>query len=156
MKKIILIVGLIIVLAFVGVLVWLGPKISAGSYAYAGKYEIDTNEASLINIIQRFKNDHPQYNVPTQVGVFDGRTDSSDHWYHIYFYYPQENKIIYSWLRSNGKNETTFALVAVNDGLTLGNWKDFNKDFSRQENKENKKKFEERILNVIKREVTKQ
>jgi hypothetical protein len=153
MKRVVLIVGIII--AIVGAIVWLGFKFSPGSYAYAEEYEIDTSEASLASIIQKFKSDHPQYNVPSQVGLKDGRTDSSDYWYHIYFYYPQENKIIYTWLRSNGKNETTFALVAINDGLTLGNWKDFNKDFSRKENKENKKKFEERILNVIKREVVK-
>jgi hypothetical protein len=38
----------------------------------------------------------------------------------------------------------------VNDGLTIGRWKDINKDFDNDENKKQKTKFEERILNKIK------
>lgn len=45
------------------------------------------------------------------------------------------------------KGKTTFAFVSINEGLTLGDWKEINIDFSRSENKEEKKKFEERILN---------
>jgi len=37
--------------------------------------------------------------------------------------------------------------------LELGNWKDINKDFKRSENKAEKKKFEERILNKIKEKL---
>jgi len=42
---------------------------------------------------------------------------------------------------------TTFAFVAINDGLTLGKWKDINEGYSKKENKLQKEKFERLILN---------
>lgn len=74
----------------------------------------------------------------------------SDYWYHIYFYYKDENKLLNTWVRQLNKENTTFAFVAVNDGLTLGNWKRVNKDFSSKENELVKEKFEKQILNKIK------
>jgi hypothetical protein len=130
-------------------------KISAcnfapGSYPYAEEYEINVPESTLIKAINDFKENNPQYIVPNRMLLIDGRTDEKDHWYHIYFYYPEENQIVYGWTRPSGKNITTFAFVSINNSLTLGNWKDINKDFSDSENKVQKNKFEERILNKIK------
>lgn len=124
-----------------------------GSYPYAEEYEINTNEQALIEFIQDFKKENPQFNVPEQTQLQDGRNDPNDHWNHIYFYYPEENQIVYAWTRSIDDKKTTFALVSINEGLTLGNWKDINNDFDRLENKEQKSKFEERILSKIKARV---
>ena len=121
-----------------------------GSYPYAEEYEINAPESTLVDAIQEFKKNNPQYIVPDQTQLKDGRNDDKDYWYHIYFYYPKENQIIYSWTRPAEKGKTTFAFISINDGLALGNWKEINKDFSRSENTEQKKKFEERILNKIK------
>jgi hypothetical protein len=66
------------------------------------------------------------------------------------FIFSEENKIIKTWIQGQfEKNKTIFAFVAVNEGLTLGHWKYINKDFSREENEIQKKKFEERILKKI-------
>jgi len=148
MKKIILIVSIAIIAAVVGVLVCLGPKISAGSYPYAEEYEFNMDEASLIKRIQIFKEKHPEYNVPSPE-IVDGRRNASDQWYHIYFYYSGENKIVKTWVRSEGPHKSTFAFVAINTGLNLGNWKFINEDFASKENREEKRKFKERILDSL-------
>jgi hypothetical protein len=127
-----------------------------GSYPYAEKYKLKIKESELIIAIKRFKEDNSGYCVPPQIQLFDGKSkDIDDHWYHVYFYYQEENQIIYTWIRQFDKETTYFAFVAVNDGLRLGNWKMINKDFSRKENKLQKEKFEQRILNEIKKQIEK-
>ena len=125
-------------------------NIAAGSYPYAELYHINVNENDLVKAIINFKKQYPEYNVPSQTQLEDGREDDKDLWYHIYFYFPRENQIIYAWTRPGNKGETTFAFVSVNEGLNLGNWKDVNKDFKSSDNSLQKEKFEKRILNVIK------
>lgn len=121
-----------------------------GSYPYAEKYVLNTNEKDLIKAIDFFKKGNPKYKVPQIVGLKDGRNNADDYWYHIYFYYPEENQIVYTWVRLEEKNKIVFALVSINEGLTLGNWKVINKDYSSKENAEQKKKFEDRILKKVK------
>lgn len=146
-KKYILYSGVIFLTSIV---IWFGINFRAGSYPYAEIYELNIDEAALIQYIQEFKVEHSEYNVPPELLLTDGRSDKYDHWYHIYFYYPIENQIIYAWTRPGEQGITKFALVSVNYGQKLGNWKDINKDFSSSENKIQKQKFEERILNNIK------
>ena len=71
----------------------------------------------------------------------------------LYFYYPEKNQIIYTWTRPTGENKTSFAFVSINEGLTLGNWKEINRDFNSEENGMEKKIFENKILNVIKKDL---
>ena len=123
-----------------------------GSYPYREAYELNVPESILIEAIQDFKKENPQYIVPEQTLFIDGRKNEPflDHWYHIHFYYEDENKIVKCWTRPSEKDKTTFAFIGVGQ---LGNWKMINKDFNRSENKEEKKKFEERILNKIKEKL---
>lgn len=125
-------------------------NMAPGSYPYAEKYEISKTEDVLVSAILDFQKDNPQYMVPANSKLQNGRDGEMDHWYHIYFYYPDKNQIIYTWTRPSGKEKTTFAFVSINNGLTLRNWKDINKDYSSSENKAHIKEFEERILNKIK------
>ncbi|MFL0685037.1 MAG: hypothetical protein ACJLTB_17790 [Algoriphagus aquaeductus] len=123
-----------------------------GSYPYREEYELNSRESRVIEVIKEFKEDNPEFIVPSQTQLSDGRNDEEgqEYWYHIYFYYPEENQIIYTWTRPAENGKTTFALISINDGLTLGKWKEINKDFNRSENRDEKNKFEERILNKIK------
>ncbi|RTY85524.1 hypothetical protein [Flavobacterium sp. RSP15] len=124
-------------------------NLASGSYPYAEVYEFDVPEDKLIRAVSEFKINNPDFIVPKNIGLVDGRSkDKGDHWYHIWFYYKKENQIIYTWIRGN-----EFALIAVNEGTELGNWKDINKDFNHSENKDEKKKFEVRILNRIKEKL---
>lgn len=139
---------IVIVMAFVVIL--FGPKLlSPGSYSDAEKFELPINQIKLISLIENFKEQNPKYKVPSYVGLSDGRHNSKDHWYHIYFYYPEENQIIYTWLREEETQKTILAFVSVNNGLKLGEWRDINKDFSASENKDQLEKFEQRILNTL-------
>jgi len=122
---------------------------SAGNYPYAEEYLLRSKEKDVIAAIQYFKKANPAYCVPAHAGLRDGRSGDCSVWYRFDFYYPAENKILYTWLRPAGEDRTTFALIAVNDGLTIGKWKDINRDFSSAENEQQKKLFEERILKKI-------
>lgn len=147
-KKTKIIIGTIVVI-IIAITVWFGCNFAPGSYPYAEQYEVNLDEKSFIEAIRVFKTNNPEYIVPEQTMLIDGRKDDADHWYHIYFYLKDEQKIIYTWVRSDGKNKSTFAFVSVNDGLTLGNWKNINHDFNNNENEKYKRKFEERILKRI-------
>lgn len=128
-----------------------------GSYPYAEKYELNYSEEHVKTAINKFKEEYPEYTVPKVTinnqgswDLPDGQSKEPAHWYEVYFYYKNEDKIIFTWTRPAGKNKTTIAFVSVNNGLNLGNWKMINKDFDSSENKKEKKEFEEKILNKIK------
>lgn len=147
--------NLIVIVFFTTLLI--ACNFSPGSYSYAETYELGHSEEDVKNAINKFKQEHPEYSVPKVTidhqgawDLLDGQSKESTHWYAVYFYYKNENKIIFTWTRPAGKDKTTFAFVSINDGLNLGNWKEINKDFSPSKNSEEKKKFEERILNKIK------
>lgn len=138
---------------FLSLTVMISCIISSGSYPYAEKYKFKIKETELVKIIVKFKNDNPDYCVPKEIQLVDGKKDSNDYWYHIYFYYKYENRIVYTWVRQYDAAYCEFAFVAINTGLTLGNWKDINHDFSSDENKLEKEKFERLILNQIKLKI---
>jgi hypothetical protein len=124
-----------------------------GSYVYAEEYILDMESSKLITIVRQFKNDHPEYVVPASLHIVDGKRDSADLWYHVYFFYPVENRIVKTWIRSTPDDKTTFAFVCLNEGLILGHWKYINKDFSFFENRRQKQLFEKRILRPINEEI---
>ncbi|HBK83762.1 MAG TPA: hypothetical protein DDZ41_09235 [Flavobacterium sp.] len=158
-KKAIIILTIIILI--VGGVIWFGYNFAPGSYPYAETYELNYSEEQVKTAINKFKQEHSEYIVPKVTinnqgswDLPDGPSEEPPHWYYVvYFYYKNENKIIFTSTHPSGKNKTTLAFVSINDGLNLGSWKDINKDFSRSENKEEKKKFEERILNKIKEKL---
>jgi hypothetical protein len=123
-------------------------NLAPGSYPYAEVYEFDVSEGVLIKAVEEFKSDNPKYALPNQERFVDGKRDEKDHWYHIWFYYPDRNKVVKSWIRGN-----KIAFIGIGDGMDLSNYKEINKDFGYSENKEEKKKFEERILNKIKEKL---
>jgi hypothetical protein len=158
MKKIIII--LVGITFFIGLVIWFGYNFAPGSYPYAEEYELNYSEENVKTAINKFKQEHSEYIVPKVTinnqgawDLIDEPTENPSHWYKFYFYYKSENKIIFTWTSTAEKNKTIFAFVSVNDGLNLGNWKDINKDFSFSENKKEKEKFEERILNKIKEKL---
>ena len=128
-------------------------SLAPGSYPYAEKYEISCSESDLVNAIERFKDENPEYKIPNQTQLKDGRRDGNDHWYHIYFYYEKDNEIVKTWIRKSSEGTTIFAFVAINDGLTLGKWKDINNSYPKKENKLQKEKFERLILSEIKKQL---
>lgn len=124
--------------------------ISAGSYSYAEKYRYKTSEESLIHILKSLKESDITLSPPQEFGFKDGRHDSADYWYFIYFHDEKRGEIILTWVRSsNNTAYTDFAFVGVKKDADLGNWKNINKDFDKSENKIRKEEFKALILNRI-------
>jgi hypothetical protein len=115
-----------------------------GSYPYAEVYEFDVSEEVLIKAVEEFKSDNPKYALSNQERFIDGKRNEKDHWYHIWFYYPDRNKVVKSWIRGN-----KIAFVGIGDGMDLSNYKEINKDFARQANTNEKEIFERLILDKI-------
>lgn len=123
---------------------------SPGSYPNAETYDIRVSEEKIINSINKFKDVNPKFVPPVSFNLQDGRFNANDHWYDVYFYYPESKEIIHVWTRPGGSGSTTIGFVGVNQGDRLGNWKDINRDFSSSENSMQKAKFEKLILDPIK------
>lgn len=128
-----------------------------GSYPYAERYEVNFSEDSVKNAIAEFKQDHPEFIVPevTVDNEFfweleDGTAQDPSLWNSFYFYYKESNQIIFTLTRPIHTQKTAIFFVSINEGLKVGDWKRINKDFSREENKKQKDKFENEILNKIK------
>ena len=124
--------------------VYFALSLAPGSYPNAQGYTLKYSESDVINAINTFKENNPQYKVL----ITDGRRDSKEYWYHAYFFLLIENKVIHSWTRPRNEGETEFALVAMSDGF-LGKWKCVNKDYEYSENQLVIHMFEERILKPI-------
>ncbi len=146
-------------LIFISFIFYAGAWLFApGSYARAEIYELAISEDSLVQIIKDIKTENPeldldQNNNTKDLGLIEGRHGESDHWYHIYFYYPDKNQIVYTWARKLSKTTVSFAFVAVNDGLTLGNWTEVNSEFWWWRNNPVKIEFENRILKKIEEKI---
>ena len=143
MKKYLLVV-LIILIGWV----YIGHLFSPGSYAGAETYELPITESELISIIQKFKRENQVYQVPSYISLPDHR---DDHWYVIYFYFPEEKRIIYTWTRPSEGDKTTFALVSVKDGFER-HWKKV-EDLDRDDRRSLILKFEGRILDDIRERI---
>jgi hypothetical protein len=127
------------------------PLASAGSYPFAEEYHFKCKEDALINVIDSFKRLHKEYAVPDKLGFEDGRRDSTDYWHHYYFYMPDENKVIKSWVRANLDGSTDLAFVSVLYGNSNYNWKHINNDLSWSDNKKELKQFNEKIVVPIRK-----
>ncbi len=128
-----------------------GCNLAPGSYPNAELYEIKVSEKRLIEAVKEFKANNPEYNVPDDIPLLDGRRDNQDHWYHFYFFDSDRNQTIKTWVRSSGKDKTNFALIAVYDPNFNKRWKFVNKDFDWEIDKQVKKRFEDEILNPVKK-----
>jgi len=142
---------------------YIGWSFSPGSYSKAEIYKLEISEDSLIQIIKEVKLENPNLELKQMVRIpngqdfqlTEGRQDSSDYWYDIYFYYPDKQQIVKTWIRPNFESGVDFAFVALNNGLTLGNWVDVNQYFWWWKNKPIKTEFENRILEKIKQKIKK-
>lgn len=148
MKKLIYVLAAIVIAALL--LYYIASSFSPGSYANAKTYELKIAEGDLIKLIERFKEENPALNVPKEVLLEDHR---NNYWYVIYFYYPDKDEIVYTWTRSSGANNSILALVGVNEGLVLGNWKRINEELDHGESAAQIQMFEERVLRHLEKSI---
>ena len=130
------------------ILINISCNLAPGSYPFAELYEFNINEKALIKSVEKFKLKNPDYNLPENNRQLDGKKNELDHWYHVWFYYSNENKIIKCWIRGN-----KIGFIGIGDGMNLDNYKEINNDYSKNENTKEKEKFEKLILNKIRNEI---
>lgn len=137
----------------VGLLTLLGCNSRPDHFPYAERYKLMISQSDMLSAIERFKKENPEYCIPAEMhDLSDGHGEGPVYpWYRIYFYYPAENEVLFTWIRQTphiADTITIFAFVSV-ENVTTRSWKKINKDLSDSENIEQKKKFEERILKKI-------
>ncbi|MGH2665946.1 hypothetical protein [Flavobacterium sp.] len=125
----------------------LGSAFAPGSYANAESYELNYPEKKVIEAAEKVRKD----NIYLHVGEGWEDKDSTDYWHHIYFNF--HNRMLLTWTRPSGKNNTTFAFVRIQDSNS--EWKDLNSAFGYFENRKIKKALEEEILAKMKIELEK-
>jgi hypothetical protein len=148
MKKFIIFLFAVSIVAFF--LYKISISFNPGNFGNAERFQINIGEEQLIEFIEEFKRDNPEHRVPSHVQLLDHR---NNHWYVIYFYYPQENEIILTWTRPASKDRTTFALVSVSNVASLGTWADINKDLTPMESRAQIDRFEQLILSDIRKRI---
>ncbi|MGY3793192.1 hypothetical protein [uncultured Aquimarina sp.] len=124
----------------------LSCNVAPGSYPYAERYEINLTETDIIQKINDFKIKNPEYHVPKEFRITDGKRTENDHWFHVYFYYKEKNIVVKTWIRSKSKAKTIFAFVGIKKYSENSKWKMINKDFDNLNNKNILDEFENRIL----------
>lgn len=127
-------------------------KFSAGSYPYAEVFEITLPKEDVIHKIDSIKTNEklqvPSFEWAGKETFLQDKTLENGY-YIFYIFLKESNQIIYSYIRETNSKETKIGLVRVQNGLSLGNWKEVNKDLSEEENERLKKIFEEKIISKI-------
>ena len=135
-------------LAFGFLFYYIGWSFSSGSYGKAETYELNTDEKTLIEIINVVKSEN---NLKTNSFA----DQKNAHWYSIYFEYKDKNLIIHTLTRPKNKTTTTLYFSSYKNKTDLGNWIDANEYFWWWKNSKAKKEFETRILNKIEEQIKK-
>lgn len=146
MKNRKLIVVVIFIVASVLLVSLFGGLLGAGSYVYSQKYEFNIGRTELINKIEKVKEGNVELNVPSEIELLDGYDDNLN--YHFYIYY--NNNIIHCFVSGDTTTiKSTIYFHAINKGLSIGNWKEVNRDYDRDENLQVKEQFAERFLKKL-------
>lgn len=126
----------------------------AGSYPYAEYYKFNISRNELINRINHFKEDNPQYILVTsnEKGELRKFQDKKiENFYVIYFYMQDIDMTLHCIINTNGNDKpTSLGFNSVSKGVNFGSWQRVNsKDLPEQNNKEIKKKIETEILDKL-------
>jgi len=127
----------------------------AGSYANAQYYRFDLDRSELIDKINKFKDENPEYRLKRtddKGNSLDG-FDKPHNFYTNYFYIKKYNMTIHTIISTGRYSEprpSKIGLHAITYSDNFSSWKRINtKDLSREENKEIKKIFETEILDKL-------
>jgi hypothetical protein len=128
-------------------------KFSAGSYPYAEVFEITLPKENVIHKIDSIKVNEklqvPQFEWAGKETLLKDKALKNGYFV-FYIFLKESNQIIYCYLRETDLNNTKIGLISVQNGLSLGNWKEFNKDLSHEETAHIKEIFKEKVISKIK------
>ncbi|WP_445456373.1 hypothetical protein [Flavobacterium sp. HNIBRBA15423] len=150
MKKSKIKIILSIVIFFCIVVIWFGINFAPGSYNNIIKYEFNCSEDELISKINKLREIEPNLKIPKSYNLIEGRKNDKDYWYHFYVFYKEDQEILNCWLRSNSVTSTSLALVSIRN--KYGEWKLLDKDFNSSEKEIEKKEFERRFINKLRKQ----
>ncbi|MGU3377665.1 hypothetical protein [Chryseobacterium sp. M5A1_1a] len=127
-------------------------KFSSGSYPNAEVFEIKLPKENVI-----YKIDSVKMNTGLEVPPFEwaGRETllkdkTLQNGYVVFYAFLKEsNQIMCFYAREDGSNKTKIGLISIQNGLSLGNWQEVNKDLSKEENERSTKLFKEKIISKI-------
>ncbi|THV60701.1 hypothetical protein [Chryseobacterium candidae] len=127
-------------------------KFSAGSYPYAEVFEIKLPKDKVI-----YKIDSLKTNTDLQVPPFEwaGRETLlqdktlKNGYIVFYIFIKESNQIMYFYVREDVLDKTRIGLISIQNGLSLGNWQEINKDLSKEENEQSTKLFKEKIISKL-------
>lgn len=137
----------ITILAFLMIILFIAYMFSPGSYNNVIRFKVEVSEKEAILRIDSLKKSNKSIEYLTAHNYVDGRRGVDDHWYHFYVYYPNSGEILKCWLRGEHGGGATIALVSIKID---DRWRILDKDFSGNEKKTIKKKFEDEFINLIK------
>ncbi|WP_241318508.1 hypothetical protein [Chryseobacterium arthrosphaerae] len=67
----------------------------------------------------------------------------------FYIFLKERNQIMYCYAKDDGTDKTIIGLISIQNGLSLGNWQDVNRDLSEDENEKLKIIFREKMVSKI-------
>lgn len=130
--------------------------VGSGFYPYAEKYVFDIYRDELIDNVDKFKEENPEYKVMTtfQSGIIGEHDGINGGFYNFYFYFKSIDSKVHCIINMSefiDEKPTYFMLASISRGKEFrGEAKMVNtKDLTRKENKEIKNLFETEILDHI-------
>jgi hypothetical protein len=117
------------------------------------KFNISTSE--LIECINKFKDDNPEFKLSSKTKKGDTSDELGDfgNFYHFYFYLPSYKSTVHCIIIMSQETENKQAIIglnAISESTNFASWKSINtNDLTKEENIELKKKFEAEILDKL-------
>lgn len=155
-KKISIILGICVLLygVYTFTLFYIASMFTA-KYPNTEWYQFNVSTSELIESINKFKDDNPQYklNSKKKIGDSSDKLGNFGSFGSFYFYLPSRKSTVHCIIRMGGDTENTtseIGLNAISEGINFANWKDINtKKLSKEENNDIIKIFESEILDKL-------
>ncbi len=143
-------IGILLIATVSLVLYIVADSLSPGTFANSVNYELNISIEELVKLIEDFKTKSPGFCVNNSYNLNDHR---DGYRYVVYFYFEKEGEILYTYLKSSGKEKTTWALVAVKK-KNSNDWLDLNEELSKKETIIRIEEFESSILEFFNQKIS--
>ncbi|WP_278380519.1 hypothetical protein [Chryseobacterium arthrosphaerae] len=125
---------------------------SSGSYPYAETFEIKLPKDRVIYKIDSIKINKglivPSFKWAGKETLLRDK-NLKNGYFVFYIFLKERNQIMYCYAKDDGTDKTVIGLISIQNGLSLGNWQDVNRDLSEDENEDIKIIFREKIVSKI-------
>jgi len=140
---------------FIKLFLFIGMGFS-GPYANCEIYKFNISHSELVSEIEKFRILHPRLVPPLDDPIFGNVSyDSTDLWSAIYFYYPDNKKILMTFVYHEDNNKSSLAFNQIWNPRVYGsqNHAAINSSIGYFENIKQKRIFEDRIVNPLHKQI---